>query len=417
MFLGFSLFNLFNLFYHFFMVRNLSPPDYGQLNALMALLILITVPANTVQTTITRFVSILQAHSQPSQTRAFLKHFLRVLVAAAFLFLLAMTLGSQVLATFLQIPSTGLIFLLGVTLFFAMVTPIPWGGLQGLQRFGLLAMNLILNGGLKLCLGVLLVIWGWGVPGAIGAVAVAYFLTTSLSLVQVEWLMRKENQKEGEQSDRMTIPSLKFSEAYRYFLPVGIMLLCFMILTQIDLIFVKHLFSPVEAGHYSIAQMVGKMILFLPLPVVMVMFPKVTLLKTQNKATLPTLIRSLLVTGVLCGMGTFLAQVFPQGLTQILTGKTYPECAPLIRFFSINMTCFSLTFILLYYHLAIGQHLFLSPLSLLTIVQMVVLSLFPKTMIEVLWAVGAVAVCLLGVMSYLTFPFSHQVRRSKDYGV
>ncbi|MDP2969081.1 MAG: capsular biosynthesis protein, partial [Deltaproteobacteria bacterium] len=53
MFIGISLFNLFNLLYHFFMVRHLAPVDYGQLNTLMALFMLITVPGNTVPTTIT----------------------------------------------------------------------------------------------------------------------------------------------------------------------------------------------------------------------------------------------------------------------------------------------------------------------------------------------------------------------------
>ena len=154
MFVSLGLFNLFNLLYHFFMVRNLAPVDYGHLNTLLALFMLITVPANTVQTTITRFVSVFQANSQHRQTRAFLKHFLQMMVGVAFFFLLIIALGSSWLASFLQIPSIGLILLVGVALFFAMVTPIPWGGLQGLQKFGLLALHLILNGGVKFFLGI-----------------------------------------------------------------------------------------------------------------------------------------------------------------------------------------------------------------------------------------------------------------------
>ncbi len=415
MFIGISLFNLFNLLYHFFMVRNLNPPDYGQLNTLLALFMLITVPANTVQTTITRFVSVFQANFQQEQTRAFLNHFLRIMAGIAFLFLLGLTLGSRALATFLQIPVIGLIFLLGVILFFAMVTPIPWGGLQGLQRFGLLTMNLILNGGLKLGLGILLVIGGWGVLGAMGAIAIAYFVTTFLSLFQVAWLMKKDHCKKGEPLDLNQTQASTFSEAYRYFLPVGIMLLCFMTLTQIDLLVVKHLFTPVEAGYYSIAQMVGKMILFLPLPVVMVMFPKVTLLEAQKKETLPILIWSLMITGALCGVGILCSQLFPHQVTQILTGKVYPECHPLIRLFSINMTFFSLVFILLYYHLAKSQHLFLFPLALLTILQIVGIALFNRTMIEVLTVVGVVAFCLLVLTGYLTFRlFSRVLERGSD---
>lgn len=417
MFVGISLFNLFNLLYHFFMVRNLDPPDYGQLNTLLALFMLITVPANTVQTTVTRFVSVFQANFQQEQTRAFLNHFLRIMIGMAFLFLLAITLASQVLSAFLQIQVIGLIFLLGVILFFAMVTPIPWGGLQGLQRFGLLTMNLILNGGLKLGLGILLVIGGWGVLGAMGAIAIAYFVTTFLSLLQVAWLMKKKNCKKDEPLlEAIQNQPSTFSEAYRYFLPVGIMLLCFMTLTQVDLLVVKHLFTPVEAGYYSIAQMVGKMILFLPLPVVMVMFPKVTQLEAQKRETLPVLVRSLMITGALCGLGILCSHFFPYRVTQILTGKVYPECQPLIRLFSINMTFFSLILILLYYHLAKSQHLFLFPLALLTILQIVAIALFNKTMIEVLTVVGVVAFCLLVITGYLTFRIFSRVRERGSHG-
>ncbi len=75
MFVGVNLFNLFNLLYHFFMIRSLSPIDYGQLNSLLAFFMLVTVPANTIQTTITKFVTSYQAFSQDLKVKAFLKHF------------------------------------------------------------------------------------------------------------------------------------------------------------------------------------------------------------------------------------------------------------------------------------------------------------------------------------------------------
>jgi len=414
MFIGIGLFNLFNLLYHFFMVRHLTPADYGQLNALMALFMLITVPANTVQTTITRFVSVFQAKSQHRQTKDFLKHFLLVMVAVALFFFLAIALGSSLLSAFLQISSPGVILLTGVILFFAMIAPVPWGGLQGLQKFGLLAFNLILNGGLKLLVGILLVVGGWGVLGAMGSIAIAYFVTTFLSLILIRFSMRKEEGEAHSQAYPILDDSSSLLEAYRYFFPVGMTLLCFMTLTQIDLILVKHLFTPMEAGYYSIAQMVGKIILFLPLPVVMVMFPKVSLLDAQKKETLPVLIRGLMVAGALCVPGILISHLFPDRITQMLTGKLYPECGPLIRLFSINMTFFSLTFILLYYHLATRRNIFLYPLSLMTVIQVGAIALFHETMVQILFIVGLLAFCLLGINFYLACrPYSEKKKRGE----
>ena len=56
-----------------------------------------------------------------------------------------------------------------------------------------------------------------------------------------------------------------------------------MVLTNIDLILVKHFFTPIEAGYYSIAQMVGKIILILPIPIVTVMFPKLSSLDGREE--------------------------------------------------------------------------------------------------------------------------------------
>ena len=403
MFIGISLFNLFNLLYHFFMVRNLAPVDYGHLNTLMALFMLITVPANTVQTTITKYVSSFQAQSQYAQVRGFLRHFLFMMAIVAFSFFLLIALGRSFISSFLQISSYGLIILTGIILFFAMVTPVPWGGLQGLQKFGPLAFNLFINGGLKLVLGILFVLWGWGVLGAMAAIAFAYCLTTFISLLLLWFILEEEGMRVHKRGNPRAGDSSYISEAYRYFIPVGITLLCFMVLTQIDLILVKHFFTPIEAGYYSIAQMAGKIILFLPLPVVMVMFPKVSLMDAHREKTSPILMQSLMIAGSLGILGVIICHFFPSHIIQMLTGKVYPECIPLIKLFSINMTFFSLTFILLYYHLAVQRKRFIYPLFSLTLIQVGSIVLFHQSMTQVLLVVSIVGVCLLGVNLFLVY--------------
>lgn len=266
MFIGISLFNLFNLLYHFFMVRNLPPVDYGHLNTLMAVFMLITVPANTVQTTVTKFVSSFHAKRRYDLVRSLLKYLLFLTSMVALAIFLIIFLGSGPLASFLKISPRGLIILLGALLFFAMVIPVPWGGLQGLQKFGSLTLNLIINGVLKLLLGICFIVLGLGVLGAVSAIVLSYGATIFLSLLMLKMSLPKVGPwVDGDRNSQNSNPSY-VSEMYRYFLPTGITLLCFMVLTNIDLILVKHFFKPIEAGYYSIAQMVGKIILFFAHP-------------------------------------------------------------------------------------------------------------------------------------------------------
>ena len=398
-----GLFNLFNLLYHFFMLRILPPTDYGHLNTLIALFTVISVPAGTLQTTVTRFFSSFKVQNQYHQAIELLRHFLLVMSIIALSFFLLILFASSHISSFLQISSQGLIILFGLSLVFSMVIPILWGGLQGLQKFGLLTLNLIINSGLKLALGILFVFLGFGLLGAMSAIAVSYIVTTILSL----FILGVSLLKEKTVADQGVIPKSSlpsnFSEVYHYSFLAGSVLLCFMVLTNIDLILVKHFFTPIEAGYYSIAQMVGKIILVLPIPIVTVMFPKLTSLEGGEKRTLSTLGKSLGIAALLCGGAVLFSLLFPSPIVKILSGKVYLECSPLVRMFSVNMALFSLTLILLYYHLSTLKRWFLYPLFFFTLIEIGLIILFHDTLIQVLMIVGIVGFCLVVINFYLAY--------------
>jgi O-antigen/teichoic acid export membrane protein len=416
MVIGVGLFNLFNLLYHFFMVRYLPPEEYGHLNTLMALFMVISVPASTVQTTATKFVSSFQVLNRYDRVRTLLRHLLLLMTLVGIVVFLLILVGSSRLSTFLQLDSQRVIILLGTVLFFAMVIPVPWGGLQGLQKFGSLTFNLIVNGALKFVLGVLFVLIGLGVMGAMGAILLSYAVTTFFSLVILHMGLPKGGSI-GERTGNQEITHPPYvSEVYQYFLPAGMTLLCFMILTNMDLILIKHFFAPIEAGYYSISQMIGKIILFLPIPVVMVMFPKLTALHGQERVRegLAILKQSLMIALTFCGIAVFVSLLFPSLIIKIVSGKPYLECIPLVRLFCINMSLFSLLFILLYYHLSTQRRGFLYPLLFLTIGQTGFILLFHKTLTQVLLVTGMVALCLFGINIYLAYRAGGKTVKSDD---
>jgi O-antigen/teichoic acid export membrane protein len=403
MFIGVGLFNLFNLLYHLFMVRFLSTVDYGQLNTLIALFMLVSVPGSTVQTTVTKFVSSFQAQNRFSQMKKLLRHLLILMAIVGLSLFLLIILGSRFLSSFLQISSYKLIILFGIGLFFAMVVPIPWGGLQGLQKFGLMTFSLIVNGGLKFGLGGLFVFLGLGVIGAMGAFTICYLVTVLLSLIILAISLSREKSESRHEQDIEKPDSSYISEVYQYFLPVGITLLCFMSLTNIDLILVKHFFTPTEAGYYSIAQVMGRIILFLPIPIVTVMFPKLSSLGDRRGKGLLILKRSLRMVFFLCAIAVLLGCLFPSLIIRILSGRLYIECIPLVRFLCINMSLFSFVFVILHYHLSRGKSTFLYPLCFLTLVQIGLIVIYHDTLVQVLVIAGLVGLCLLGVNLYLAY--------------
>jgi O-antigen/teichoic acid export membrane protein len=402
MFIGISLFNLFNLLYNLFMVRYLPPVDFGQLNTLLALFMVISVPAATVQTAITRFISPLQVQGDYDRMKGLLRHFLIVMSIGGFLLFFIIFVASPWISNFLQIPSRMLVVLFGVSLFFAMMNPVPWGGLQGLQRFGALILNLITNGGLKLVLGIIFVILGYKLLGAMGAIGIAYFITFVLSVFMLKWYLPKTGPSAHQGQG---INPSHFAEIYSYFFPAGTTVLCLMLLTNVDLIVVKHFFSPLDAGYYSIAQIVGKIILALPLPIVTVMFPKLSALqaKPQREEGLAILGQSLAMVGLLCIAAAAFCFLFPVFIIKVLSGKAYLECVPLLRWFCVNMTLFSLSSVLLSYHLSRERHGFLHPLLFFTLIQTALIILFHQSLAQVLFIVGIVAFCLLAINLFIVY--------------
>jgi O-antigen/teichoic acid export membrane protein len=239
------------------------------------------------------------------------------------------------------------------------------------------------------------------VLGAMGAFTICYMGTVFLSLIILSIsLPREKSESRCEQDIEKPDPSY-ISGVYQYFLPVGITLLCFMVLTNIDLILVKHFFTPIEAGYYSIAQVVGKVILLLPVPIVMVMFPKLSSLEGEEEKGLLILKRSLRIVFLFCAVAVLLGFLFPSLVIRILSGRSYIECIPLVRLSCIDMSLFSLVLILLHYHLSCGKSVFIYPLCFLTLIQTGLIVLYHNTLVQVLVVVGLVGLCLLGVNLYL----------------
>jgi len=402
-FVGTGLFNLFNLLYHLFMIRALPPTDYGQLNTLVSLFLVISVPSGTVQNTVARFFSSFRVQNRYDQAIELLRRFLVLMAIVTLSFLLLVLLMSSHISSFLQISSRRLIILFGLSLVFSMILPILWGGLQGLKKFGFYALSLISNSGLKLVLGILFIFLGFGILGAMSAVAVSYFVTMVLSLFMIGMsLHKKKAAMLGEGIPKRSPPS-NFSEVYHYSFSAGLVLLCFMVLTNIDLILVKHFFTPLQAGYYSIAQMVGKVILILPIPVVTVMFPHLFSLEGQEKKTRSILERNLRIAVFVCGGAVLCSLLFPSPIVKVLSGEVYSDCLPLVGMFSVNMTFFSLTLILLYYHLSTPRRGFLYPLLLFTLMEVGLILLFHDTLVQVLTVVGIIAFCSALTNFYLVY--------------
>jgi O-antigen/teichoic acid export membrane protein len=132
-------------------------------------------------------------------------------------------------------------------------------------------------------------------------------------------------------------------------------------LTTTDVIVAKAVFSDHDAGLYGSASLIGRVILYLPAAIVLVLLPKVAARQAAGRESRDVLTKSLLVTGGFCAVATLVYTLAPKLLVFVAFGSSFEDAAGLLWMFAVAMSGFALLNVLLAYHLGRGE----SRLSLL----------------------------------------------------
>ncbi len=392
-FLGTSFSNLFNLLYSIFLLRNLTPVDFGLFNSLLAILMLFSQFPSTVNSVLIRFISRYHAHGKFMEIKSIILSLGTKVAGAGVLVFFGIIVMHHPLSRFLNIPDNKIFLLLSLTILSAYLGTVPGGALQGLQKFSHISFISFIGGAIKLVLVVLLVKIGFGVSGALSA----FLLSNIFSILLCVYFLKITLDKERHL--RSTNEKINFQEVYRYFWPVFIFSLINVSLTNVDIIMVKHLFSPLEAGFYSIAQVAGKIVLFFPGAIFIVMFPKVAKLQARGEDTVGILKRSLGYIFMLSGGVAFISILFPEFVLRVLARQVYPECIPLVRLFCVDMVILSMVFVFLNYYLSLNIRKYLYYFLAAVVLEIILIGIFHRTLIQVLLAI------FVSLFSLLIFNF------------
>lgn len=358
------------------MSRKLSVADFGVLNSLLSLSAIISVPAGTVLVVMARYVSKFNALRAVGKIKhlfyhAYIKLFLAGMLGVGIFVSLSGRIGD-----YLHINSQLSLILIGISLLVSLLLPINLGILQGLQKFGYLGLNGTLSGVLRLACGVLLISCGLGVNGAIVAGILPSVAMLFITFYPIRFLFNKAVHNDNERYTK---------EILLYSLPVTVSALCFTGLFNIDLVLVKHFFSPEEAGNYAAVAILGRSIFYLPGAIILAMFPMVSESHTLNRDTYGLLNKALLLTLLLSGVGLILFFIFPSQLMGLLMGKKFIATAPLLRVFGLAMMPFALLNIVINFNLAKHSTKFVYTLVFGCLLEVFLMYLYHNTLMQVLY--------------------------------
>lgn len=373
----------FSYLFQLYMGRALSPEGYGEFSALVSLLYITSVPAGTIVTTIALFISEYKAKAEYGKIKYLIIDSIKKLFIAGLLGFFLIGIISGTISSFLNIRSNIPVLIIGLIFLISAIYPIATGALQGLQNFTQAGLNGIFAAIFKLVSGILFVYLGWGVNGAILALLVSPFLAFLLALIPLRHIFKMQAIKTQNR------------EVLQYSLPVLITLLLITLISNIDVVLVKHYFSAADAGYYSAASLLSKILFFVTGSIAMVMFPKVSELHIKKERTTGVLKNSLAYTVLLTAPAAFIYWSFPTFVVGMLFGREYAEATTIIGIFGVALMFFSLAYIIITYNMAVKNFRFLYVTAAILLLEILFLGMFHETLLT--------AVRILAVLFMILF--------------
>ncbi|MGA2344503.1 MAG: oligosaccharide flippase family protein [Candidatus Sulfotelmatobacter sp.] len=293
-----------NLLYNILIARMLGASSFGHASALYTLLMLVTAITLSFQIITSKFI----ARSSETVVRAqiyatMLRRAWQVGLGIAVL----LAAGSAYLKSYFNLPAQHDLVLLAIAAGVYIPLGVRRGKMQGCYNFRGLALNVVVEVTVKLSGALLFLHYGMGVTGVMTAVL--------LSIVAAYIVATPEAEYRSTPALIKIAPFGEGMQAVLYFIGQ-------VILSNLDILLVKHFFPPPEAGIYAAIALVGRVVFMLSWSVVSSMFP-VSASHTHRRGGRSVLYTGLLLVGTVTSVFIAAVALAPQALWTMLLGKEF----------------------------------------------------------------------------------------------
>ena len=390
-FIGAQFSNICNLLYQMTMARMLENAEYGVLSAILGALMMLGMPFAALGGGVTHFTALLIAKNEREKIKSMMAALMRDLLVPAILLVFIALLASQELMGAFKINSPVPIYLAIAAAIVGLLGAIPNGVLAGMQAFKWGA--LIGNGAamLRLIAGLVFALMGLGAVGGLTAHTLGMLVAVVLSLAMCRSLL-------GPARISVERPVGMYSYMGGYMAAFT----AYGVLSGADLLLVKYYFSPEQAGVFSKAAMVARMVFFLPGPICSAMFPKVTSGGESSSATRRTLYKALVVTGMIVTSMGLVFMVFPGLMLKVLVKEAQPGQIEILRSMVLALSPLTLVMVLLSFELAQRRFRIMIPLIICAAGYLLGVRYWHETPLQVVAVLGTASVsALLGCLVFL----------------
>ncbi len=295
-----------NLFYNILLARKLGASSFGHASALYTLLMMVTAITLSFQIVTSKFI----ARSNDSVVRSKIySTMLRRAWQVGAVVGLVILIGSAYLKTYFNLPAQLDLILLAVAAAVYIPLGVRRGRMQGVLSFTGMAVNVVVEVAVKLG-GVLIFLflhYGIGVTGVMTAVLA--------SIVAAYFAGRPGSDYKKAPGLIKIAPFGEGMQAVMYFIGQ-------VVLSNLDILLVKHFFPGPEAGIYAAVALVGRVAFMLSWSVVSSMFP-VSASSEHRSGGRHVLYTGLGLVGALVTLFAAAVAIAPETIWTMLLGKAF----------------------------------------------------------------------------------------------
>lgn len=351
LFSGTMVVNVLNYVFHLAVGRMVDPSTYGEIESLISLLTIISVPAATLTLIATKYAATMKAKQDVFGIKSlyqYLNHKVLFYGVPFFVFALFLT---PLIKNFLNIQASAPILFLWGVMFLAFLSAVTVGILTGWQRFADVNRVSIASTILKFFGAIILLKIGYGVSGVAGSFVLAGLFGYLIS----RFFVKKITLPESATQESMEVAISPFASVKKYALPAFVGTLSVAILGNADMIFAKHHLEAVASGEYGALSVVGKTIFFVTGVLTTVLFAMSAEEGSQSKKGKKFFYTAIFLTVLVSGVAILFFSLFPEWVLSILFGSKYLEVSPLLGWFALVAGVYSLANLFLQYLLSIHE--------------------------------------------------------------
>lgn len=381
MMVGTKLGDIFSLIYRLAMIRLLTVEEYGTLNSLISSSLILSQFIAPFQPVLTKYFAEYSSKGEWAQFRFLRRRIWRDLGIFSIVIAIIIISLSGEIRGYLNIEEISYILLAGAMIICTILLAVPMAVIQGTQAFVSLASISALSAFFKMIIGIgLIMLAGLTVDGALGGMIASPVSAILIGIFLINKYL-KSSPAEGE-SERIAMLPI-----YKYFIPTALTLGSLWALTNVDVILVKHFFTGQEPGYYSVSQMVGLMVLYLPGAITIVIYPKAAAAHAKSLESRRMLWKGLAVVAGFSLLGVVLCSVAPGMILTVLSGKNNLQSRELVPWFAMAMSFFSLSMLVVFYHLAVNNARIAIPLIVLVIAEIITIYFHHPALIDIIYIV------------------------------